>query len=264
MLPIIPLNPQASGRLTTQTDPVVKKNLTEKLLPDLVSIIDDYYADDVDPELAYQAILFGADGVVLNALVRENCKRILRSAFCPPGIKEQVLGVMMSTSTDGLCRMLSEFETIADEIVAEGGHLELEDVHLTNVYLRMNCQGANLRGLIVSGHSTVSCDMTDADMTGAKFRDCVFICAKLTGVKSAGLVIEQSRFIYTEVTDTMIIDPVVLKCRLPATDGQLWCYEFKANLEQVISTERERFFLHGTMDIALTPSRLKPVSCLLM
>lgn len=264
MLPIISLTPQAPGRPTTQTNPFVKKTLTEKLLPELAGIVDDYYADDFDTELAGQPILFGVDKTVLNPVVRENCKRILRSAFCPPGIKEQVLGVMMSTSTDGLCRMVSEFETIADEIVTEGGHLELEDVHLAGMYLRMNCQGANLRGLTVRDHSTISCNMTDADMTGAKFSDCAFICAKLTGVKSAGLLIEKSRFIYTEVTDTHIVDPVVLKCRLPATDDKLWCYEVQANLEQVISTECERFFLHGTMAAPLASPRVNPASCLLM
>ena len=248
----IPTSSTMASFIKNQTDPVIKKALVEKLLPDLAMLVDAYYVDNIDPDLATQPILFGPDGDVLNPQVRENCKRILCSAFCSPRTKELVFETMCQADSEASsppALVIEEFVKIADEIVAEGGRLELEDVHLKTGYLDLNCRGANLRGLNVIGSVGIACDMTDADLTGAKFIACTFLQSKIIAAKSAGLVIKDCSFIYTEVTGTNLVDPKALKCRSAATDPNLWAYDHLFNRQSDSEQQGpERYFLHGIME----------------
>lgn len=249
MTPILPNSPAVSFT-KSQTTPAIKKSVTEK----------------VSPDLANQAILFGADGEVLNPEVRDNCKKILRSADCSPRTKEVMFETMWQQCDGDLAQtqqILAELETMTNEIVAEGGCLQLEDVNLRGGLLSMNCRGANLRGLTVIGHSISRCDMTDADMTGAKFSHCAFSYTKMIGAKCAGLVIENSSFVCTEVTDTNIVDPTLLKLRLGATDYRLWAYQ--ADIAQTsIASDSDRYFLHGHMQKQVGPPALDPLACVIL
>ena len=258
MIPIFLTPPKPTGLQASPTNPAAKKSLVDKQLTASTKINDDF-----DAELATHPILLGPHGEVLNPEVRENCKKILRSAACPASIKEAVFQTIYAQNCYDLFELepvIDEFGKMSDEIVAEGGHLELEDVHLTTEILSLNLRGANLRGLSLRGSSSVCCDMTDADLTGARFIGCSFHCSKMIGVKCAGLVIENSTFMLTEVTDTSIFDLNLLKLRLAETDDRLW--NFRAHIEQDSSIEnRARFFLHGRLT---APSILNSASCIIL
>jgi len=213
------LNPPtlSSARPTKfQTDQVIVAALADILPTDVSHIVSDYFYEDVDVALAVQWLEFDVDGNVSNPDVRANIKSALLSESCPAAVKakifENLAQVINHRSGDGPNIYLQELEDIGNEILAEGGKIDLRGVVLNSVTITVNLNNADLTGAHIS-QAEIFCDCTGANLTNAHFEDVGFRHAKLCCATSTGLKIEHCNFVETEVTGTYLTAPALLALR---------------------------------------------------
>lgn len=242
-------------RTRSETHTATTQAFCDQFPPKISRIIGDYLYDEINPSLIGERLKLDLTGKVLNPWVRENIKRILGSANCLPWCKE----VTICSINNEPHRMpyLVELAQISNEIVAEGGRVNLDNVMLNQIDLCLNMRNASMRNFVLSD-SLVTGDMTGADLTGSHFTKVKFEYLLLIRALCTDMIITNSSFECVFMTGTDITDPALLQYRCVLTDPGLLHYRPVPFIMSVLMSEPQpHVLLHNKKAPDQTSDRAK-------
>jgi len=114
-----------------------------------------------------------------------------------------------SSSREGIGRYLKELRNISDEIVSEGGRVDLTDVYIHDAVIDLNLRDANLENAGFTNVEFVDCDMSGADLTDVAMKRCLFVGATMNHATTDGMKMDKVMFRGLEVTKDDLSKPEI-------------------------------------------------------
>lgn len=196
-----------------------RKDLSDTLLqadhvthfpPEISALIAAY----MDPYLrALEALTFYGNGTIREPEVRAAIKAALMSSDCDQLIKITIFQNIPKVGDANYQHYEKEFQSICSEIIQEEYRINLDGIHLKNVYLfGLDFTKITARGSTFVNVEFSRCNFTKGDLTNATFINCKFSASKMYGVDTRGVRYEETTFVMTHVTDMIIDDPSFKIC----------------------------------------------------
>ena len=130
-----------------------------------------------------------------NPAVRQAIKDVLSSDTSSPSDKEKIFSTMsretVSGSPGNVRLYRRELRTISDEIVRDGGHINLAAASISGTVIDLNLNGANFENTAFTDVEFNLVDMSDANLKGTKFKDCLFFRSTMCGAATSGMTMEK-------------------------------------------------------------------------